>query len=131
MMPRRSWRGLDGTPRTHQEHTKNTARKPQKYPLAGLVRCGCCGQKMTGARKTRKKNGKTYEYSRYICSTYLKFGNRDKFSAGCNHCRIDADKVLSIVTHKLRNGLLRPENIKRIEAEIRSRVSDGDRKRLK
>lgn len=28
MMPRRSWRGLDGTPRTHQEHTKEATEVP-------------------------------------------------------------------------------------------------------
>lgn len=55
------------------------SRKPAKkhadsetYLLTGLVKCGHCERNMKGATsRVRRAEGKSYEYFRYICASYV------------------------------------------------------------
>ena len=56
---------------------ENSQHRPGKpaanqyaYLLRGLVVCLECGEKMHGAKRTRRKNGKEYINYRYVCSGY-------------------------------------------------------------
>lgn len=109
---------LQGTKRTGRY--RKTDR--QRYPLAGLVYCGCCDGKMYGQHTSRRKNGKLYEWNKYKCSTNLKHGHRDKYAEGCFHCQVDDGPLTRFVADSLQKQLT-PANLKRLEAALIRKAS--------
>ncbi len=110
---------LRGRKRTGRSRRK----QPDRYSLSGLVVCGCCGHRMSGVHKTRRKDRKTYEYSRYVCSTYLKHGDAKKYVHGCFHCQVGDGALTELVTKKLQENVLKSQNLKKLEAAIRRQLS--------
>ena len=93
----------------------STGRKGNSpYLLSKLVYCRHCGCKMYGERATRKKNGKTYEYRKYVCSTYSTKG-----PSTCDSNQIQAGELEELVIDKIRDSLLSPANRKQLEQAIR------------
>jgi len=64
----------------YRTHTKKNG---DAYLFTGLLHCGQCGRVMHGATSTRRKDGKTYKYPRYICSTFTRGGINNE--TGCRH----------------------------------------------
>ncbi|APZ90538.1 recombinase family protein [Fuerstiella marisgermanici] len=94
-------------------------KKPDRYPLAGLVICGCCGGRMYGGPKPHTTDKSA---SRYFCSTYQKEGSKHKHANGCYHNQIDGDALLKVVTDKIQKSLT-PANLKRLESAMRRQVA--------
>ena len=88
---------LRGVKRTGRYRNKD----PYRYPLAGLVFCGCCDGKMYGQHTSRRKNGKLYEWNKYKCGTNLKHGHKDKYAEGCYHCQVDDGLLTMFVANSL------------------------------
>ena len=84
------------------------------YLVRGLVHCEC-GAKMHGRITRRRKNGKTYEKRKYVCSAYDSHGT-------CKHNWIDADELHEKVVAQLVEVLGNPENLKRLTALMNSRL---------
>jgi DNA invertase Pin-like site-specific DNA recombinase len=81
-----------------ERKTANRRKNSDCYILSGVVYCGHCGQKMYGTKTSRRKNGKLYEYPKYICSTYQMKGR----SCGCGHHAIDQGPLLTFILEKVR-----------------------------
>ena len=94
-------------------HGTWTRRNDGMYLLSGLVTCGHCGGKMHGTRFTRRKNGKVYEYARYICSTYVCKG-----ASQCGHHHIMAEEIHRVVCRKLQEALDLASNRDRLREAI-------------
>jgi len=43
----------------------------ETYLLTGLVKCAHCGRNMKGNTARYKRQGKTYDYFRYVCASYV------------------------------------------------------------
>jgi len=110
---------LRGVKRTGRYRNKDR----QRYPLAGLVFCGCCDGPMWGQHTSRRKNGKLYEWNKYKCATNLKHGHRDKYADGCFHCQVDDGLLTRLVAGSLQKQL-NPANLKRLEAALRRKVAN-------
>lgn len=124
-----------------RQRTRRGRKDSTRYMLTGLVHCGCCGGVMHGTRNTKKKGGKTYEWERYVCSTYHKFGNRDRNEdgTGCYSNTIDQAGMLDFLLRKLRDVVLADGNrealLERVREKLTARQSkasdvSGLRKRL-
>lgn len=90
-------------------------KKPERYPLAGLVVCGCCGARMYGGPKPHTSNKSA---TRYFCSTYQREGSKHKHASGCYHNQVDGDLLLKVVTDKIQESLT-PDNLSRMESAMR------------
>ena len=90
-----------------------------QYLLTGLVYCQHCGERMHGQTSTRKKNGKTYRYPKYICQTYKNCGRNNPSS--CGYHTIKQADIVGIIVDKLRDVVL---------AGSRDRFEDIIRKKL-
>lgn len=77
----------------------NSAKQP--YLLTGLVRCGCCGNLMSG---TNRKNGKGYYYRSYRCKHKETVHN-------CSNKEIRADKLEEFVLSQLQKYIFDEKNI--------------------
>ncbi|MFB3106063.1 MAG: recombinase family protein [Pseudomonadales bacterium] len=103
----------------YRTHTKKNG---DAYLLSGLVFCQHCGRKMHGTTGSRQKNGKTYKYPRYICSTFTRSGaNND---TGCKHYAIRQEVILEAVLGKLRETLLAGGNMDRLRAALRKELRE-------
>ena len=96
--------------------TPHKAKNMDKYILSGLVFCEHCGAKMYGQRSSRRKNGKTYTYERYVCSTYHTKGHQV-----CGHHTIDQAALLAVLLRKLQEEVLIGEH----RRELRQRILEG------
>jgi len=106
------------------------------YPLAGLIFCGSCGQPMYGNSLHAKdrQGSKRYEYSQYVCSTYVNHGRGGEHNPTCGRNPIDAQRVLGWLVHKLRQVYLGPgrdalvqEIKKQLNAEPKANSGDVER----
>ena len=119
--------------------TSHKAKNLDRFILSGLLICDHCGAKMFGQRSTRRKNGKTYEYERYVCSSYHTKGH-----SVCGHHMINQAAILAVLLEKLREEVLagghrqelRQQVLEGLKAKqsapadvaaLRSRVADLDR----
>jgi site-specific DNA recombinase len=100
--------------RTTSHKTKNGDR----YILTGLLHCAHCGAKMYGTKKTRQKNGKKYQWEKYICSTYHTQG---KSRCGCHS--VDQGKLLSFLLQKLRDAVLAGGHREELRTRVLERLS--------
>lgn len=108
----------------------HTRRNGDAYLLTGLVFCSHCGQKMHGSMSTRKKNGKTYRYPKYICSTYCRSGRHN--DSGCGYHNVQQQFIVEIVLKKLREVVLAggckdrlQEAVRKLLAQRRSPTRSG------
>jgi DNA invertase Pin-like site-specific DNA recombinase len=66
-------------------------RRPQKLlALAGVLRCGCCGETMFGQRREGV----------YVCGGY-------RAGKGCNYCTVNIERIHKAVATKIRDVVLR------------------------
>ena len=107
------------------------------YPLAGLIFCGSCGQPMYGNSLHAKdrQGSKRYEYSQYVCSTYVNHGGNSPRNETCGRNPIDAQRVLGWLVHKLRQVYLGPGRdalVQEIKKQLKAepKANGGDVKRL-
>ena len=107
------------------------------YPLAGLIFCGNCGQPMYGNSLHAKdrQGSKRYEYSQYVCSTYVNHGGNGPRNETCGRNPIDAQRVLGWLVHKLRQVYLGPGRdalVQEIKKQLKAepKANGGDVKRL-
>ncbi len=82
--------------------TGHRERSADVYLLSGIVYCGHCGRKMYGSTKTRRKNGKVYQYAQYVCSTYQTAGKKQ----GCGCHAVDQGTLLDFLVVKLKTEVL-------------------------
>ncbi len=80
-----------------QVHPK---RASSQYLLSGLARCGNCGKALIGMEA---KSGK---FSYYVCGTLTKKG-----AGSCPTRYLNANKLESLVVHKIREHILTPDNL--------------------
>ena len=104
--------------------TPNKAKHPDRYLLSGLVVCGCCGGLMHGTASSKTKSGKRYEWPKYICSTYNKYGNRDRTpdQSGCYFTAVDQGALMTLVLRKLKEVAFSDGNREVLERKIRERL---------
>ena len=100
---------------SYQTHTKRTDR--DQYLLTGLLFCAHCGRTMHGTTCTRKKNGKTYRYQKYICSGYTR-GDRS-----CGHHAIRQAVIVNAILQKLRQDLLHG-GVKQLETVLERKLQE-------
>ena len=97
--------------------TSHKSKNGDRYILTGLLFCGHCGAKMYGAKRSRKKDGKTYQWEKYICSTYHTQG---KERCGCHS--IDQEILLKFLLRKLRDAVLGGGHKEELRERIRQRL---------
>lgn len=121
-----------------QRETHPTPSRRAKYPLAGLMVCGHCGQPMYGTTHQVKdrKNGRSYRYVQYICSTYGNHGLGGPYNSTCGHFWVDADRVLAWLVHALQEEYLeanRDAMVKEIKSELKrqKKTTSSDLERLR
>jgi site-specific DNA recombinase len=90
-----------------------------RYLLTGIVRCGHCGAKMYGTRGTRTKNGTTYAYDKYICSTYHVKGKGE-----CQHHAVDQALLTNFIVRRLREWLLDGHTKDELRATVRTHLAE-------
>jgi DNA invertase Pin-like site-specific DNA recombinase len=113
------------------------------YLLSGIVHCAHCGRKMHGSRLSRKKDGRVYEYRKFVCSTYQQTGRNNPEGCGCHG--VDQGDLLRLLLRKLRLAIgaddnrdnLRQRVLKRLRSQrivdpkrangLRSKVAELDR----
>jgi hypothetical protein len=105
--------------RTHSHKTRNG----DCYILSGILYCAECGAKMYGTRHSRKKNGKTYEYRKYVCSSYHTRG-----PSKCGYCTIDQGLLLEFLLRKLREAVLCGGHREELRKLIRQRFEDRQKR---
>ena len=101
----------------NKHNARNKAKR--EYLLSGLIKCSSCGSTYTGYTTTRKKNGKSYKYSYYIC------GNKSRTKT-CNSPNINADELETFVVAQLRE-YLRTADFKQIAQYIADQVNSCNR----
>jgi site-specific DNA recombinase len=104
------------TRRCEARHS-HKGKNGERYVLTGLLYCQNCGAKMYGAKSTRRKGGKVYEYYRYVCSTYHSRGK-----SCCGHNKIDESLALSMIVDKLRETMLAGCSREALAAKIQARM---------
>lgn len=101
-----------------QEIMSNRKNRPGKpvaeshaYLLRGLVVCSECGEKMHGAKRTRRKGGKEYINYRYVCSGYSCKGI-------CKHNAVSTDDLHPTIVSEVLRKFESEETIECIRREI-------------
>lgn len=67
----------------------------ETYLLTGLIRCGHCGATLQGNTARVRRGAKSYDYFRYVCSTYVKKG-------GCKYHAVHRDDMESAILKTIR-----------------------------
>lgn len=104
--------------------SRSRARKhadSETYLLTGLMRCKYCGATMKGQTSRNKRAGKTYEYFRYICSSYVS-------GYGCKYHAVHRDELEQAIINTLvafANGTIKDVKIienrrSEVDEEIKS-----------
>jgi site-specific DNA recombinase len=105
--------------------TYGPRRHEHPAALAGLARCGSCGSALTRGGEGKRRNGKVYRYSYYVCT--LRCGRMVKVSTG------ELDRhVLGVALERLRNtkqiGASRrnDSDVKALNAELAEAEAERD-----
>lgn len=100
---------------------KESTASKNFYLLTGLIRCENCGALYTGNTQTVTKNGKTYKYQYYRCSSNTKIGK-------CNSNMIKKDlieeKVVSLLTKQLLDDTTMEEIINNVTSQYKKGQKD-------
>jgi DNA invertase Pin-like site-specific DNA recombinase len=102
----------------YRTHTKANG---DVYLLTGLVHCGHCGEKMHGTTSRRVKNGKTYSYPKYLCSTYNRCGKHNPHGCGCHSVHQVA--LVGALIDRLREDVMAGSR-GHLEAILREKLTD-------
>lgn len=108
-----------------KQNQKSSAQYKAKevYLLSGLIFCGKCGSRYTGQTTHRKKQGKEYISSYYVC------GNRNKIGK-CNNHRINRYLIEKEVVKLLYNKILNSNSIEvlidKVRIEYNKLVNDNN-----
>ena len=86
------------------------------YLLRGMVVCSECGEKMHGAKRTRRKNGREYINYRYVCSGYSCKGI-------CKHNSVTTDELHPIIVREIIKKFESADTVEAIRKEIVNRKS--------
>ncbi len=117
LVDRETWERVQVKLEERRERTTpHKAKNMDRYILSGLLYCKHCGAKMYGQRSTSRKNGKTYEYEKYVCSTYHTKGREV-----CGHHTIDQAGLLGALVERLREDVL----VGGHQQELRRRILEG------
>ena len=76
---------------------------------------------MHGANNTRNKNGKTYSYPKYVCSTYQRSGKNNPSGCGCH--AIDQDVLVDTLLRKLRERVLVTGKLDELREKVRKQLA--------
>lgn len=104
-----------------QGYRTHTKANGDRYLLSGLVFCEKCGCKMHGMNNTRKKNGKTYNYPKYVCSTYCRSGKHNPFGCGCH--AIGQDGLVETLIQKLQKSVLLSGKLDELREKVRKQLA--------
>jgi site-specific DNA recombinase len=107
------------------------------YPLSGLLVCAHCGRNMVASTATVRnaKGGILYQYQRYVCGSFVRYGRDGLNNKTCGHHSINAARALEWLVYKLQaiyfdtghNALV--ETI-RAKLKARKQPTSGDVERL-
>lgn len=87
----------------------------ESYLLTGLVKCRYCGGNMKGSTSRHKRKTKTYEYFRYICSSYV-------LGYGCKHHAVHRNDIESTIVNKIKEIASHADN-KLLPAELSTSIN--------
>lgn len=113
IVSRATWKRAQEIMSTNKRNSRG-GRPPvedHRYLLKGLCYCSDCGNKMHGTKATKKKNGKTYTWYRYVCSGYACKGI-------CRHNAAQADELHQTVVKEVIAALRSPKNIEAIRQSM-------------
>jgi site-specific DNA recombinase len=101
-----------------------TRKQPRAggHPLSGLVFCGHCGQPMYGVTYRKKGSGgkAKYKYHKYRCRTRQTTGDNR-----CGSHEVHEEGLLEFVFQMIRNNLLTPDNMDRLEEAVARQLEAG------
>ena len=100
------------TKREHQRPSKMSAVNNSPTLLTGLLRCGCCGERMTIA------TGKSGRYRYYKCSSKI----RNIGQNSCTSGNVSMEKLDEIILHTLAERVFTPERVKKMMKELQARL---------
>jgi len=100
------------TKREHQRPSKMSAVNNSPTLLTGLLRCGCCGERMTIA------TGKGGRYRYYKCSSKI----RNIGQNSCTSGNVSMEKLDEIILNTLAERVFTPERVKKIMKEFQTRL---------
>ena len=100
------------TKREHQRPSKMSAVNNSHTLLTGLLRCGCCGERMTIA------TGKGGRYRYYKCSSKI----RNIGQNSCTSGNVPMEKLDEIILHTLAERVFTPERVNKIMKELQTRL---------
>jgi site-specific DNA recombinase len=92
---------------------KGTTRRRFDWHLSGLLRCGECGSLMWGVVARTDKNGRHYQWRKYVCGRYLQLGRR-----GCSFNHLHESDLLTRVVEVVRGHFSDPARLDRLRREI-------------
>jgi site-specific DNA recombinase len=88
------------------------------WPLSGLLYCSDCGGSMGGRFVRKTTGGKSYDYRYYLCNS---FGSKGKAACYCN--KAHEAPLIGCIIGKVQEQFLNPDNIKRLEEELRRQLA--------
>ena len=77
---------------------------------------------MHGSTLVRKKNGKSYRYPKYICSTYCRSGQNNPHGCGCHG--VNQESLVAVLTAKLLDSIFQPECVASMRAAFTSLLGE-------
>jgi DNA invertase Pin-like site-specific DNA recombinase len=108
--------------RLFQNRRNKSPRPEQVRPLAGLLRCGCCGYAMVGrdSRHNSRRDGTVVAHRQYVCSGYNTYG-----ASVCGQNTVREDVLLDVLLRKLQERFHDPAQRRRLRDEVESQERDG------
>ncbi len=119
LIDRATW---DRVQRRLAENRENTQPKKlgRVYLFTGVIKCGHCGWPMHGTSTsyTDRERGRRYDYQRYVCGSYQRWGRKGEAQCKCN--TVVEHAVLKVLVEEIERQFLDPENISLLKQEIRA-----------
>ena len=116
IVSRELWKQAQEIMSKSKHHAGQRPADDHAYLLSGLLVCADCGEKLHGAKRTRRKNGKTYVTHKYVCSGYSCKG-----ICKCNSVR--ADELHEVIVGEIVRKFQSPDTVAAIRREIIHRRS--------
>jgi DNA invertase Pin-like site-specific DNA recombinase len=102
LIDRKTWERVQAKLTARRSQTaSHKATNKDCYVLTGILYCGHCGAKMYGARRSRKKGGKTYVQYKYVCSAYHTQGKQV-----CGHHSVEQAPLVNYLTRRIQELVL-------------------------